>query len=117
MSETMVSAKALPKYPPLRESPELLTVAKLLGESPDKWTKGAKYRNAKGMPLDIADPQETPASFDIIGAIDFVYRNQEQNQTARIRVGMELKTTATLWNDSPMRTYEDVMNLVRRCNI
>lgn len=117
MSEQMVSAKVLPKYPPLRESPELLTVAKLLGESPDKWTKGAKYRNAMGKPLDISDPQEIPVSFDITGAIDFVYRNQELNQTARIRVGMELKTTATMWNDSPMREYAEVMELVRRCNI
>jgi hypothetical protein len=117
MSETMVSAKALPKYPPLRESLDLLTVAKLLGEGPGKWTKGAKYRNASGKPLDISDPQETPASFDITGAIDFVYRNQEQNQTARIRVGMELKTTATMWNDAPMREYGEVMDLVKRCNI
>jgi len=117
MPEIQVSAKALPKYPPLRESPELLTVAKLLGESPDKWTKGAKYRNSRGMPLDISDPQETPFCFDIIGAIDWVYRTNPDNQTARIRVGMELKTTTTMWNDSPMRTYEDVMNLARRCNI
>lgn len=117
MSEVAVSAKALAKYPPLRESPTALTVAKLLGESPEKWTKGAKYRNAKGMPLDISDPQETPHCFDIIGAIDFVYRTNPDNQTARIRVGMEMNTPATVWNDAPMRTYEDVMNLVRRCNI
>jgi len=117
MSEVAVSAKALPKFPPIQENPELLTVAKLLGEGPDKWTKGAKYRDALGKPLDISDPTETPASFDITGAIDWVYRNQEQNQTARIRVGMELKTTATMWNDSPLLEYAEMMNLVRRCNI
>ena len=117
MSEISISAKVLPKYPPILENPELLTVAKLLGEGPDKWTKGAKYRNAMGKSLDISDPQETPASFDITGAIDWVYRNQEQNQTARIRVGMELNTTATMWNDSPFLEYGEMMNLVRRCNI
>lgn len=117
MSELVVSAKGLPKYPPLRESSELLTVAKLLGEGPGKWTKGAKYRDANGASIDILDPSETPASFDITGAIDWVYRNSEDNQAARIRVGMEIKATATRWNDSPLVEYAEVMNLVRRCNI
>ena len=117
MPEIEISAKALPKFPDIRLNPNLMTVASLLGQGPEKWSKGAKYRNLAGKPMDISDPQETPHSFDIMGAIDWVYSSHDDNLTARIRVGMELKTTPTMWNDSPATSYGDLMNLVRRCNI
>lgn len=115
MSETPVSAKGLPKFPPIRIG--CMSVEKLFQLGPNTWSKGAKFRDEQGKPIDIEDPTIIPASFDITGAIDWTYRNQEQNLTARIRVGMELKTTPTRWNDSPSTSYEDLMNLVRRCNI
>lgn len=117
MSEISISAKALPKFPPIRENSRALTVVQLLGQGPEKWSKGAKYRDISGNPIDIADGQVLAFKYDIIGAIDFIYSSNEDNLAARIRVGMELKTTPTMWNDSPATSYEDLMNLVRRCNI
>ena len=117
MSE-QVKLSNLPLWPSIRFNPKLMTVQSLLAEGPEKWTKGAKYRDASGVPIEISDAGEpTPASFDLIGAIDYVYHSLEDNQAARIRVGMLLKTSLARWNDAPSTSYEDVMALVRKANI
>ncbi len=117
MSEKVLNAKTLPKYPPIRENSELLTVAKLLGVGKESWARNAKCRDYSGKSMDILDPTLRPFSFDLIGAVDYVYRTDADNQTARIRIGLELKVSPTRWNDAPETTYEMVMELVRRCNI
>jgi hypothetical protein len=113
----VIKVSEIPKYPPIRQNSEILTVAKLFARGEHTWSKGAKYRDESGRPLCVSDPETTPASFDIIGAIDYVYRSANQNLAARIRIGLELNTSPTRWNDSPTTTYDMVVVLVRKVNI
>ena len=119
MAEIKLSAKESPSYPPIRATG--LSVQALFARGREWWCQGAKYRDDTGRAVDISDisairGDNRAMSFDILGAIDYCYAGNEDNQTARIRVGLALSTTATRWNDAPGRTWEDVIELVRKVN-
>lgn len=115
---TLISAASIPMFEPLRERG--LTVASLLGTE-EKWTQRASWRNAAGVEItECPIRTNPPASFDLMGAVCWVYDGKER-ETALLRLMDVLKAShfaqVWQWNDAAGRTYEEVMAMVRKAAI
>lgn len=97
---------------------EILTAVLALISKPGGWTQHAYARSADRKSVRTTDPQAV--SFDLSGAISRVLNLQYgQVSTEHDDAVNALKAIAetpllSLWNDRPVRTQRDAIDLVRR---
>lgn len=84
--------------------------------SPEKWTKGVGARDAAGQP---ATADETAASWCMLGAIHCCYPDSSRERAdlfSRLKERLG-SIHLSAWNDAAVRTYDDVVGLLRELDI
>jgi len=92
-------------------------------DTPDKWTQHVSARNA----LDRAVFADSPdaCKWCLTGAAIVCYPDYSERdlvyaklrEAIKLHVGVFSYIPITLWNDSPVRTYEDVLALVKELDV
>jgi hypothetical protein len=90
---------------------------KELLSGPEKWTKGAFKRDEDGKPC--SHTGKPPVSYCLIAAVEECYYEEEPEYSDVIgRIAAAIgRWDIEEWNDSPVRRFEDVKELVERLDI
>lgn len=93
--------------------------------SPDKWTKGCLARDKEGNRLFSTDPNAVCWCF--LGAMQMCYRGLSKRIDVMCKVSDRIGELSPnkeqgfdsihKWNDSPERTYEDVIKLAKELDV
>ena len=82
-----------------------------LFDSPEKWTKGSGARNSAG--ASVPPTVLAATSWCLLGAVDKCYPSIAIARPVFDKIYSKIGgTSATQWNDSTSRTFEDVRKLV-----
>lgn len=87
-------------------------------DSPEKWTKGAWGRCKDGSACDCRDERAT--CWCIIGAIYKCFSNEARIEKLlkEMRDSLNLSEHPLMWwNDNPERTYEEVIDLLKKFDL
>ena len=89
----------------------------LLNE-PGKWTQGYFAKDAAGvLQDDVKDP--SVVSWCMLGAVAYCYGWDAHYCEARDRLTDRIRPPRTLtqWNDDPVRTYEEVVGVLKELDL
>jgi hypothetical protein len=90
------------------------TVLELFEGHPERWVKGSEARSEYGH---MCRPTHKAAvCWCLVGALSFVYRNEVEHWQAMRRVFQFVKSIRT-WNDDSNRTFDELLDLVRRAGV
>jgi hypothetical protein len=93
---------------------ESMKCHELLSDS-SKWTQGASARDARGYSLDPREPNAV--CWCITGALCVCYKDFNERTNKVKTLNDVLKSRAPYWNDTPGRTYDEVVTLLRELDI
>ena len=86
---------------------------------PGKWTQGAGARSGNGGVVLGSDV--TAVCWCVIGAIGKCYPSNAESLAAMHKVWLELNKNGfdgiANWNDDPGRTYEEVVEVLRKADV
>ena len=83
---------------------------KELLDSSDKWTQGTDAEKRDGQETHPDDPEA--ACWCLLGAIEKCYPVEERGSIYERIIEAIKEVQISQWNDSPLRTFDDVQRLV-----
>lgn len=85
--------------------------------SPDKWTKGSAAKTKDGIPIYSGNPEAY--SFCLYGALNKCFESDTilyDINYNKIRDVLKSKFLSG-FNDAPKTTYEDIINVLKKCDL